>query len=478
MNKELGAQAFTHGKDVYFNAGKFRPESADGKRLLAHELTHVVQQGAAAEKQPSSAKHTPNVQRVMELDAAGNATGNYLFQISKHLPAGFFSRLKRFIGDGTLTDDEINKLRLYSIATRGSVTHVERLLMAACLDPTNIPLVRAHKKGALSIVASTITSANRTHVSNVGREEMPLAITQVLIRAMVAQIGGDMTKAIELFTEANELAIARIFEIGGKQFGSQAADLVAFVEINNLSASQVLAAMLNSASDSTRGDQIMAGIVYATALQAGHSTASLIASGTVKVDALIPRAFKEYAKGGMAAFYNPIGNRDQSKGDTVYVPTNMDVLNVADRALIIHELTHTADDAAAGGVTQSPKIDFEIKAYRAQAKYAMDQVLAEDPADRGYIISQTNIMSGAHFMQWAFIVEAKQDQSRYQTVLTDILTQSPSISSSDVTTALALSNADIATKLRNAILALPMYDATEVGVMDELKGESILDHIN
>jgi outer membrane protein OmpA-like peptidoglycan-associated protein len=45
MNKELGAQAFTHGRDVYFNSGKYRPESSEGKRLLAHELTHVVQQG-------------------------------------------------------------------------------------------------------------------------------------------------------------------------------------------------------------------------------------------------------------------------------------------------------------------------------------------------------------------------------------------------------------------------------------------------
>ncbi len=44
MNKELGAQAFTHGRDVYFNKGKYRPETSDGKRLLAHELTHVVQQ--------------------------------------------------------------------------------------------------------------------------------------------------------------------------------------------------------------------------------------------------------------------------------------------------------------------------------------------------------------------------------------------------------------------------------------------------
>ena len=46
MNKELGAQAFTHGKDVYFNSGKYSPETSSGKHLLAHELTHVVQQNS------------------------------------------------------------------------------------------------------------------------------------------------------------------------------------------------------------------------------------------------------------------------------------------------------------------------------------------------------------------------------------------------------------------------------------------------
>ena len=45
MNQELGAQAFTNGSDIYFNQGKYSPESYDGKHLLAHELTHVVQQG-------------------------------------------------------------------------------------------------------------------------------------------------------------------------------------------------------------------------------------------------------------------------------------------------------------------------------------------------------------------------------------------------------------------------------------------------
>ncbi len=50
MNKALQAQAFTHGSDVYFNSGKYNPGNAEGKKLLAHELTHTVQQGAAVRR--------------------------------------------------------------------------------------------------------------------------------------------------------------------------------------------------------------------------------------------------------------------------------------------------------------------------------------------------------------------------------------------------------------------------------------------
>jgi hypothetical protein len=50
MNRRLRAHAFTHGKDIFFNAGKYEPDSTRGRRLLAHELTHVVQQGAAKQQ--------------------------------------------------------------------------------------------------------------------------------------------------------------------------------------------------------------------------------------------------------------------------------------------------------------------------------------------------------------------------------------------------------------------------------------------
>ncbi|MCR8633806.1 DUF4157 domain-containing protein [Paenibacillus radicis (ex Xue et al. 2023)] len=44
LNEEIGAQAFTQGNDVFFSNGKYDPSSPQGQELLAHELTHVVQQ--------------------------------------------------------------------------------------------------------------------------------------------------------------------------------------------------------------------------------------------------------------------------------------------------------------------------------------------------------------------------------------------------------------------------------------------------
>jgi hypothetical protein len=44
ISRQLNARAFTHGKDVYFDRHEFNPRSFEGKRLLAHELTHVAQQ--------------------------------------------------------------------------------------------------------------------------------------------------------------------------------------------------------------------------------------------------------------------------------------------------------------------------------------------------------------------------------------------------------------------------------------------------
>ncbi len=50
MNKELGAKAFTAKNDIFFNEGQFNPATKEGQTLLAHELTHTLQQGASGAK--------------------------------------------------------------------------------------------------------------------------------------------------------------------------------------------------------------------------------------------------------------------------------------------------------------------------------------------------------------------------------------------------------------------------------------------
>ena len=46
MSRGIHANAFTHGTDIYFNTGKYNPTTAEGNKLLAHELTHTIQQSA------------------------------------------------------------------------------------------------------------------------------------------------------------------------------------------------------------------------------------------------------------------------------------------------------------------------------------------------------------------------------------------------------------------------------------------------
>ncbi len=47
LSARLDAHAFTYGRDIYFAQGRFNPDTADGRELVAHELTHTIQQGAA-----------------------------------------------------------------------------------------------------------------------------------------------------------------------------------------------------------------------------------------------------------------------------------------------------------------------------------------------------------------------------------------------------------------------------------------------
>ncbi len=67
LNRAVQAEAFTTGTDVFFAPGRFDPSSPTGRGLLAHELTHVVQQSARAAGPGGTVSHPDDP---AELEAA------------------------------------------------------------------------------------------------------------------------------------------------------------------------------------------------------------------------------------------------------------------------------------------------------------------------------------------------------------------------------------------------------------------------
>lgn len=67
LNRELNAQAFTVGGDIFFAEGKYNPSTSEGQGLLAHELAHVGQQtgfgGQAVQRQAAPEEEEEQVQR-------------------------------------------------------------------------------------------------------------------------------------------------------------------------------------------------------------------------------------------------------------------------------------------------------------------------------------------------------------------------------------------------------------------------------
>jgi hypothetical protein len=54
--RDAGAKAYTYGDHVVFNEGRYNTDSHEGRTLIAHELTHVVQQGKAESRSGASAR--------------------------------------------------------------------------------------------------------------------------------------------------------------------------------------------------------------------------------------------------------------------------------------------------------------------------------------------------------------------------------------------------------------------------------------
>ncbi len=71
--QQINAKAYTVGQHIAFASNRYKPESESGRHLLAHELTHTIQQRGA---KPGKRQIVSSPRDVLELEARRNERGN------------------------------------------------------------------------------------------------------------------------------------------------------------------------------------------------------------------------------------------------------------------------------------------------------------------------------------------------------------------------------------------------------------------
>jgi hypothetical protein len=75
LNRSVSARAFATGTDVYFAKGEYSPGSAQGAKLIAHELAHVVQQRGAPQGGPLTVSQPGDSMETEADDVADTISG-------------------------------------------------------------------------------------------------------------------------------------------------------------------------------------------------------------------------------------------------------------------------------------------------------------------------------------------------------------------------------------------------------------------
>jgi hypothetical protein len=196
-----------------------------------------------------------------------------------------------------------------------------------------------------------------------------------------------------------------------KRVQKHAASLVAFAKERKVLLKDVAEAMRAAASDSTPGDMVAAGGIYAIAAAAKLLLADDIKAGRIKVDEM-PRSQIE------GAIYVPTGKGRLEKGDTIYVKPSFDVSDLRDRGTAVHELEHARQDSKESASVLKDVSKIEPEAYVAGARYILEEIAAL-PDKKRPDAQKKMAEQLASFDMYAAVIAAKAD-TRLMPVLTAI----------------------------------------------------------
>ncbi|HTJ23713.1 MAG TPA: DUF4157 domain-containing protein, partial [Gemmatimonadaceae bacterium] len=131
LARSVNAQAFTVGANVVFGAGRYSPHTEGGRRLLAHELTHVVQQSAAT-RLDSSAHAIGQASSVVQraVDSGANAAVSASTAASLTLPTQFQDLIDKKNGPtlDELASGNIDVRTLSASALKDAIPEIEQYL--------------------------------------------------------------------------------------------------------------------------------------------------------------------------------------------------------------------------------------------------------------------------------------------------------------------------------------------------------------
>ncbi|KAM3107274.1 eCIS core domain-containing protein [Phormidesmis sp. 146-33] len=133
LNRSIQAKAFTTGQDVFFREGAYQPGNRGGQELIAHELTHVVQQTGGVVRRVPSALKWHQQQRLIQRqlgDKLATINGHYLdkqnfidcFPGLKNFKTRqeTLTRLKKDTQEINSDEDILQALRRYSAEAEGT----------------------------------------------------------------------------------------------------------------------------------------------------------------------------------------------------------------------------------------------------------------------------------------------------------------------------------------------------------------------
>ncbi len=287
----------------------------------------------------------------------------------------------------------------------------------------NVNAMLANKKKRLIISMNNIPVADRNHVMNVDRGKLSKEIEKLIeVRNAYKSgiiLGSKKSKEIKaclvkkktsfwnlpkekelkacyankkinawdsfymkniINDQIDVLALNQILEIDKNSKLAKGNEMIEEMKKSNIRSDKVLRAMYNAASDNSPADQVLAGITYMVATGANHPMAIKLLNGTLHVDALAPKKYKK-VQGGERASYQILTSGDTNKANTIYIPANVQLSSIRDKATIIHELTHAEDDLNATSNREVNELDFEAKAYKEEVKYFMDEYIKEQNED-------------------------------------------------------------------------------------------------